>query len=100
MLLRYELKVVYETNDIRVKTGRCLQRNGVHTLVLIIPATFSSVERNFSTQTYKICSKKINGQKKRSFTSLLSIQNGSEHAGFYVDVIDEISKINRRIKLH
>lgn len=121
VLLRSELKVIYETDDINTKNNsnellqffKDKELEDAYTevfklceLVLTIPATSSSVERNFSTlKRIKNFVRNSTGQERLSQISLLSIenellQNMSEHRRFYDDVIDEFAKSDRRIELH
>lgn len=74
-------------------------------LVLTVPATSSSVERNFSTlKRIKNFVRNSTGQERLSQISILSIenqllQNMSDNPRFYDDVIDEFAKTDRRIEL-
>ncbi|XP_030750580.1 zinc finger MYM-type protein 1 isoform X1 [Sitophilus oryzae] len=121
VLLRSELKVIYETDDISAKNNarelmQFLKDNELEEaytevsklceLVFTIPATSSSVERNFSVlKRIKNFVKNSTGQERLSQISLLSIenkllQNMSEHPRFYDDVIDEFAKSDQGIELH
>lgn len=120
VLLRSELKVIYETDDISAKNNakqlmQFLKDNELEDaytevsklceLVLTVPATSSSVERNFSTlKRIKNFVRNSTGQERLSQISILSIenqllQNMSDNPRFYDDVIDEFAKTDRRIEL-
>lgn len=120
-LLRSELTVIYETDVIDTKTNAgelltFLKQSNLENaysevlklceLVLTIPATSASVERNFSTlKRIKSFVRNSTGQERLSQISILSIENNlvqemSQNPQFYDDIINEFAKNDRRIELH